>query len=574
MLIEYYQRASTNRPRLRVGLLVDSLSLPQWAAMILEQIRGSQIADVVLVVLNQEAAVPPAPAPVTRRVIRLLRGQGRWSFRQYAKRDASSVSADINPETQQDCSELLQDVPRMAVMPLRRGLVHRFPADAVAELRRLGLDVLLHFGFRTLRGDILQAAKHGIWSFHHGDNEFYRGDPACFWELVEGSPRTGVTLEVLTEEPDAGRVLRKGLFQTEPGLSMMRNRVRPYWGAAHFVIESLQFLHRYGWEGVQQRMLPTPPYRGKRSLYRTPNDAEMVQWLAPNLVRRLVGRIIVAPTLPHWRLAIRARCQRTVRPSGRVADTSGFRLIESPLDRSWADPFLLRRDGQCWLFHEEFNYAKNKGNIACRPVSDNGEVGEPIPCLDRGYHLSYPFVFMHDGEVFMIPESVENGTVELYRAVSFPRTWVLEKVLYRARAVDTTLWVEKGIFWFFTSIGPERGDGRLLYLFHSEELTGDWHYHPANPVSSDVRTSRGAGSIFRDDGILYRPSQDCSRTYGYSLGFNRIDELTPERYLETKVSEIEPSWSPGLIGTHTYNYEGNLEVLDCKIASPRSRHYR
>jgi hypothetical protein len=174
----------------------------------------------------------------------------------------------------------------------------------------------------------------------------------------------------------------------------------------------------------------------------------------------------------------------------------------------------------------------------------------------------------------MIPESSQNGTVDLYRAASFPARWVLEKTLFRDRAVDTTVWMEGDLVWFFTSIAPRHGKGRLLYLFHSDQLTGEWSYHPANPISSDARSCRGAGSIFREGGALYRPSQDARWTYGHSLAFNRIDELTPESYRETGVLEVEPSWAPGLIGTHTYNSVGRFEVLDGKIASPRSNHLR
>jgi hypothetical protein len=41
-----------------------------------------------------------------------------------------------------------------------------------------------------------------VWSYHHGDNEFYRGGPPHFWELYEKAPLSGVILQVLTEELD------------------------------------------------------------------------------------------------------------------------------------------------------------------------------------------------------------------------------------------------------------------------------------------------------------------------------------------------------------------------------------
>ena len=68
---------------------------------------------------------------------------------------------------------------------------HRFPPGAIAALLSHDLDVILRFGFNILRGEVLTSARYGIWSFHHGDNEFYRGGPPLFWEVVEDNPCSG-----------------------------------------------------------------------------------------------------------------------------------------------------------------------------------------------------------------------------------------------------------------------------------------------------------------------------------------------------------------------------------------------
>ena len=61
-----------------------------------------------------------------------------------------------------------------------------------------------------------------------------------------------------------------------------------------------------------------------------------------------------------------------------------------------------------------------------------------------------------------------------------------------------------------------------------------------------------------------RPSQDCSRRYGYALVFNRVDVLTDDDYRETPLARIEPTWHPGLLATHTYNAGKTVEVIDGK----------
>lgn len=577
MLVEYWQRASTGRPKLRVGLLVDGLSLEQWIAEIIGHIKTSEIAEAVLVVLNDEAAAESVRVSFSRRLWNRLRDprfRSGFLFWQYRMHDRARVPPAVDPETANDVGELLADVPVMRVTPIQEGPVCRFPPEAVADLRGWNVDVLLRFGFGRLKGDVLKAARHGVWSFHHGDNEFYRGGPSCFWELLEENALTGVVLEHLAEDPESGRILKKALFETELGLSVSRNRVRPFWGATHLLMQTLHELYHSGGSHLERRSVPAPPYRGRRGTYGTPTNLDMVRWLTPKLLGRAARGFARAPTVEHWRIAIRVGPERAIQPDRGVADVRGFRMLEAPRGRSWADPFLVRHQGETWLFYEDYDYVERRASVACRSVSEAGELGEAVCCLQTPYHLSYPHVFVHQGEVFMIPESAQNGTVDLYRAVSFPARWVLERTLFRDRAVDTTIWMEGDLVWFFTSIAPKHGKGRLLYLFHSDELTGDWRYHPANPISSDVRTCRGAGSIFREGGVLYRPSQDGRWTYGHSLAFNRIDELGPEGYRETRVLEVEPSWAPGLLGTHTYNALGNLEVLDGKIASPRSNHLR
>ena len=39
--------------------------------------------------------------------------------------------------------------------------------------------------------------------------------------------------------------------------------------------------------------------------------------------------------------------------------------------------------------------------------------------LEKDYHLSYPFLFEDNDELFMIPETATNKTIELYKCEEF-----------------------------------------------------------------------------------------------------------------------------------------------------------
>jgi hypothetical protein len=99
-------------------------------------------------------------------------------------------------------------------------------------------------------------------------------------------------------------------------------------------------------------------------------------------------------------------------------------------------------------------------------------------------------------------------------------------------------------------------------LFYADRLDGRWHYHPANPVSSDARRARPAGSLFYRDGRLFRPAQDCSVRYGYAIVLNEVLKLSKTEYQERAAETIQPSWRPGLLGTHTINANERYEVID------------
>jgi hypothetical protein len=172
--------------------------------------------------------------------------------------------------------------------------------------------------------------------------------------------------------------------------------------------------------------------------------------------------------------------------------------------------------------------------------------------------------------MYMVPESVANGTVDLYRCTRFPDHWEVVKELLRDRAVDTTVWVDDGLCWFFVTLQEPRGFGTQLWLFYASDVAGNWSSHPANPISTDVRNSRGAGAIFRRNGKLFRPSQDCSRHYGFSLTLNEIVVLDRERYEERSCVTVTPTWAPRLVGTHTYSHAGQVEIIDGCARRPAS----
>ena len=566
LLSSVYLHSEGTGPRLRVGVLLDGEVLPRHFAAVLEDIRASDFAELALAVFNLEERGPGEPRSSRVRALwrRVTDGvlRGRLAYDLYERLDARRRPTE-DPEAPVDCTSLLADVERVEVHPIRKGFVHRFPEETLEQIRAAKLDVLLRFGFNIVRGGILDSARYGVWSYHHGDNDRFRGGPPEFWEIVEGAETSGVLLQRLSDELDGGFVLCKSTFTTSDSLFVWANRELPYWGGVHFVVRKLRELHALGWDTVCERAVPPGPYIGRKNIYRRPTNAEMARWLGPRLALKAARRPFRKRQLVHWRIALRTGAGSTLdRPE--VSPTmDGFRLLEPPHGHYWADPALVVHAGRTWLFFEDWIYAESRGVIGVAEVLPDGQIAPPETCLDTGRHLSYPHVFLHGGEFFMIPESGADHEVVLYRATDFPRGWIRERVLHRGLfAVDTTALEHGGRWWFFATVGERPGGEVELLLFSADSLTGAWTLHPASPICSDVLRSRGGGAILTDGGRLVRPSQSCAPVYGHSLLFNEITRLNPREYAEHTYRTIRPIWAPRLIGTHTYNRAGRHEVVD------------
>lgn len=164
----------------------------------------------------------------------------------------------------------------------------------------------------------------------------------------------------------------------------------------------------------------------------------------------------------------------------------------------------------------------------------------------------------------MIPETKANRTVELYRATAFPERWELAHVILEdVIAVDTTIFEHQGRFWLFTSMTIPGGSyNDEVSLFHADSPLGPWTAHPMNPIVSDARRARPAGNLFLENGRIIRPSQDCSRTYGYEIILSRIETLTETEYKDVEIGRIRHDWISKGTGSHTFNRNEDFEALD------------
>jgi len=356
-------------------------------------------------------------------------------------------------------------------------------------------------------------------------------------------------------------VLCKSVFATADTMSLAQNRQGPYTATSHFVIRKLYELHRFGADHVNATSIPDRPFVGKRRLYRTPTNLEMLQWLGRRARRRARG-MLDRPKTQQWRVGLRRGGPFVVEAvaEGRPADLRGFTWLRNKSGSSYADPFLLRAENTTWLFVEEFVESTKRGRICVADLASHPESPSFVPCLEGPHHLSFPLVFEHDGEFYMIPESADAHEVALYRAERFPFRWVRHKMLLKGDFVDTVVWRDSQ-WWLLTTVREPVGYSVHALLFSAPALDAEWTRHPAGPLFNDVRTGRNAGAVVVSGGRRYRLSQDDSIVYGRAFQFNEMTRLDCERYEERPSARVEP-FLPNMIGTHTYSRAGEWEAID------------
>jgi hypothetical protein len=187
--------------------------------------------------------------------------------------------------------------------------------------------------------------------------------------------------------------------------------------------------------------------------------------------------------------------------------------------------------------------------------------------IEKPFHLAYPFVFKYEHIIYLIPETAENGTVELYIWDDKAEEFHFKKVLIDIAGVDVSVVNFEGRWWLFCGL-KNNSPNEKLFIYYSDELTGTYKAHTLNPVKTNPAGSRPAGQFIIKNDVLYRPAQHSVNWYGEKIDWFKISKLTPSSFVEELVGEISPqqSWTHNK-GLHTFSKSSEIMVVDAKKRS-------
>ena len=533
---------------IRVGILLQSAEVPAWQSAVIDSISDSPSTDLVFIFLQRDN--PPGQKPFG------------WIFERFQQKDLSREKIAADPLAVTSLEHLINGHPTTEI-----SATELLGSQSINnKLLGLELDIIITLTYATGIDRLGDIAKHGLWFYWHdyGQTTSPDGRTVGFWEVVKRRPTMKSALLVKTRASSQYKIA----YTTLSGVharSHHRTRNEHLWKLSQLMARTLEIL-----DAVDPGYIQKCPEADK-SLHRI---SDRKRW-------RISSLTILWPVLLYGLKEFVTKLNRRRYQENWILmsspQTEGFepkrlRPIFPPQDRFWADPDVVSREGKTFLFFEDASRRTGKGRISVMRLSGDGSVSSPSVVLSKPYHLSYPHIFEWDNEIYMIPESAENRTIDLYRFTEFPhKVEFVYSLMERIEAYDSTIFFHDDRYWLFANIRCHPGASTWdeLCVFYSESpVSRSWHPHPMNPVISDITRARPAGHIFTKGGELFRPSQDSSHRYGYALNINKVTVLTTKDYQETVWRKFTPTWTGHIRGLHTFNKSTNCSVIDAIYRSP------
>jgi hypothetical protein len=529
--------------KIKVGLLIESFSVLAWMHETIKRITETDYVDIAVVVKNQSAV----PA---------FDGFSYLAYNNYCKLSRKYGKAAPKAFLRKNISEFVKNIPVENIS---------ISQPNVDVLKKYDLDILLKFSLAKAESRLFNIAKLGVWAFDNTKIFGSAGTNAGVWEVINNNCTTSISLEMLTNK--GAQVLYRSYSSTN--ISISKNQNLACWKAVSFIPRRLKELYEMGEEAFLQNIseynkqlnnptaLPTAP----------PTNIKFLSHVIGRYTKWIGRKIWNRSNHEQWQLLYHFDDANKLP----VTSVSNFQYKEivPPNNCFWADPCVFTTDDdKRFIFFEELVYAKKKAHLSVLELKEDGATSKPQIILEKPYHLSYPFVFKEGNDIYMIPETSENKTIELYKCVSFPVKWEFQRnLMENVHAVDTTIHKKDGRYWMFVNIKENKGASAWdeLFLFYADTLfTKEWIAHPQNPIISDVRQSRPAGHFIEHEGKLYRPSQDCSCTYGYATNMCEVVTLNENEYKEKIIEKLLPKWNDKVTAVHTLSNNKGLTVLDAR----------
>jgi len=530
--------------------MCNNTEFPTWEAESIKSILELEFVELRLLIINDQNKESASIAFI-KKIRQVFSNKLFWAIYNKIIDGVPDALKQIN------LSKQLTGVERINCKIIKKGKFSQyFSSDSISQIKLYNLDFILRFGFDIIKGEILDVPKYGIWSFHHGNNEKYRGMPSCFWEIYNNDDITGAILQRITNTLDNGVVLKKGFFRTNK-LSLKANRELVYTSSSIWASSvCLDIINN------KADYFNHKPKKTSARLYKIPNNKQMIYFfytLLKNLLKKIIYRFFISQ---YWFIGtIDGKISELFHKS----NYHDITWINNIGNNQFADPFIIESKGKSVILCEQIDN-NDKGVISYLLLNDDGiKIGVSI---DKIHHLSFPYIFFHNGSIYCMPEQYEKNEISIFKAIDFPLKWKkVHTILSNITAVDPAIIYYNDRWWLFFTL---QGDDSNLFIYHSDDLFGQYIVHLCNPVKNDPRSSRSAGNIYIHKDDLYRPAQTCVKYAGEGIVINKILDLTTESFSEEIISTISTNnIDSNIDGVHTISHCNEKIAIDAMIFNYR-----
>jgi hypothetical protein len=547
------------KEKIKIGILIRQFdSLTNWEFRIIEKIFLNENLELSLLIKDGRKG-SDNPSGLSKRLKRLIKSKKILAtvilkLQEFieSKLFFKSFTVDKN-----SLINRLKSIEVIELKPSRKGFLDIFSKKDSQIVKSYQLDVILRHEFNIIRGEILNSAKYGIWSFHHGDNSINRGGPPGLWEIILGESTIGVTLQQLTPELDGGLIIDKTYYNKH--WAFVKSKTMVFEGSVTLLLKNLNLLKHDDYNPKKSLVYFNP-------LYKTPKLKETVKYVL--MFYSKIG-IRVYAKINRLIFGVRYNCWTILVGKGNFLNSSLFRLKEVKMPRNvfWADPFIYNHKGENYIFFENYSYKTKIGKISCGKIKGN-QLEEISDVLNLGYHMSYPFIFEDEGEIYLMPETSVKKRLEIYKCIKFPNVWELYSTAFEGEIVaDAHIYNDDDNHkWLFINKtdNVNYSLNNELYIYKIDSLKfNKIEGHRQNPVIINSKTARNGGSIFKYENDSYRPSQaNIDGVYGRGLNINKIEKLTIDEYIEKNIITAYPNFKKNLISMHHLDQKEDLFVID------------
>jgi len=467
----------------------------------------------------------------------------------------------VRPEAKKsvNISGLFLTSDQISCFTTKKGYSDYFDKKDVESIKSHNLDFMLRFGFGIIKGEILDAAKYGVWSYHHDDDRKYRGVPTGFWEIMFGDPVNAAILQRLTNKLDSGVILRKAYFKTI-NHSWEANINNLFFGSTEWPLQVCTEIENGNTAFLSATNSP------RSAIYKLPGNLKMMQFLVRLATNKLIFQYRDLFLTEKWNVGIiPIPIEKFIKPGTYSIPEPTWLNINTKKSVYHADPFGILNNGKFNIICEEYDYRTAKGVlVSFQTEAQSNKIEKKTISLEKDYHLAFPYLFEYQDKSYCIPENSEGGNVDLYRFDPSSGKLFFEQTLIEdLRAVDASLFNYNGFWWLFFT--DRISTNERLHIWYSYNFLGPYKPHANNPVKVDVRSSRPAGNPFLIGGKLLRPSQDCAERSGSRIIINEILSLSPTEFSETEYAILNPAKNSRFAdGMHTFCVTEGAVIVDGK----------